>query len=83
VHEVEIAEGEETAHIKTPSVDYFVHLPDKGTVLDTHETTALLPGIFLALPWSHFEYVSEEATLPQLVADKLGNNLAVTAVTPT
>ena len=73
-----------TAHIVTPSVEYDVHVPispkeESGKCI----TDALCAAVFLALPWSHFEYVSESNTMPQIIADKLGNNVNVTAVTNT
>jgi len=77
-HSVEVDEDNGTAIITTPSVKYEVYQPVSGSV----GKDDFAAGIFLALPWSHFEYVSTNETLPTEVANKLGDNLHVTAVTP-
>ena len=69
----------ELATIETPSVKYTVK---KSIVGDDSYTKEAEAGIFLALPLTHFEYVSEQHTLPDTVSKKLGNNAKGTAVVP-
>lgn len=40
------------------------------------------PGIFIALPLTHFEYVGKEGEMPKKIAELLGANIRRTAVVP-
>jgi hypothetical protein len=75
-HEVEIPLLSKTARIKTPSCEYEVMIPRH-----TPETIVYEPGVFLMLPFTHFEYVNKKGGVPDKVAKKLGDNINHTAVT--
>lgn len=65
------------AAIKTPSVLYRVRRHEESDVPPTYA-----PGIFLALPVTHFEYVRQdgEKSVPESVASLLGDNIRNLAV---
>lgn len=72
------------ANVLTPSASYNVMLPEVNgkTVFDKKaKEPKYSPGIFLALPFTHFEFVNKKAGVPEKIAKKLGDNLSHTAVT--
>ena len=73
-HELEEV-ADTTMEITTPSCKYKVMIPF------ARETISYTPGMFLAVPFTHFEYVNKKGTIPTKVADKLGGNIDHTAVT--
>ncbi|MBU1621875.1 MAG: hypothetical protein KKF27_21910 [Gammaproteobacteria bacterium] len=75
--------------IKLAGISYGVMKPEEIGGQKVHETglgpmMVFTPGIFMAIPFTHFEYVNkEEKSIPNKVANKLGANIAFTEVTST
>ena len=65
------------ATITTPSVSFDVMRPIQAHLKPTYRA-----GIFLQLPFSHFEYVNSKNNLPDTVTSVLGDNITRTVVTP-
>lgn len=76
-HRPDADHDNDLSNIKTPSVEYTVQKSKSGDHGYTKHATA---GIFLALPLTHFEYVSDKYTLPETISNKLGGNAQGTAV---
>ena len=62
----------------TPSCRYAVATPKKVPVPVNPNWGA---GVFLALPLTHFEFVSEDGKIPDNISESLGQNTLNTAVT--
>ena len=63
------------AEVRTPSVTYEVMVP-----VSCHIEIDYKPGIFMALPFTHFEFVGKDGQLPNDVATSLGDNVSHTAI---
>ena len=78
LHTVAFSDHLTQATIDTPSIQYTVNSP-----VWAPSEPEYTPAIVLALPFSHFEYVNPEGTLPDQHASKLGDMIRFTEVTPT
>ena len=84
-HEIRQSDDQTTV-VETPSVTYHVRSPVAidGAPFNPSETTdvSYSPGIFIALPIGHFEYVNADGSgdMPAAVAELLGDNIDHTAV---
>ena len=64
-----------TTVIQTPSVRYSVMTP-------VYADVQYAPGVFMQLPFHHFEYVSRADQLPDSVQNAVGQNRNRTVITP-
>ena len=77
---------DQTTVVETPSVKYHVRTPvaidDTPFDPDANTDVSYSPGIFIALPIGHFEYVNADGSgdMPAAVANLLGDNVDHTAV---
>lgn len=69
--------GDGTVQISTVSAQYRAFKPVKSSRDYLSKADA---GIFLAIPLTHFEYISSGDSIPSNIASKMGNNVAATAI---